>query len=224
MVFLVCHFRVNSSSTCGGDRRGLAYPAARRFYSVWRLALGLALVGLSSGLALVAGLYWSDSLLMVEHAPGEGEVIVILGGEPRFRPPRALALYQSKLASTIFVSGDGDGKTVRRWLVKHGVPGEAIQMESSSTSTRENADFTVPKLRERGVQRVILVTSWFHSRRALACFQQAAPEMEFISLPTTEDRPQHGWPSRYERQMILREYAKLFGYWVRYGVSPFAVR
>ena len=35
-----------------------------------------------------------------------------------------------------------------------------------------------------GAQRVIIVTSWYHSRRALACFEHYAPDMKFYSRPS----------------------------------------
>jgi uncharacterized SAM-binding protein YcdF (DUF218 family) len=67
---------------------------------------------------------------------------------------------------------------------------------------------------------VILVTSWFHSRRALKCFRHHAPDIEFVSRPTIVDLPNSHWPNKYERGWVLTEYTKLLYYWVRYGVSP----
>jgi len=174
-----------------------------------------------AAIAMVAGLYWSEPLLTVEHKPGTADVIVVLGGEPTYRPPRALQLYEQRLASGIIVSGDDDGNDARRWLEAKNVPETAIRLEPRSTNTKENAGFTVPLLRDQKAGRVILVTSWFHSRRALACFRKAAPEIECISLPTIVDRPKPHWPNKYEIKMVLREYLKLGWYWVRYGVWAF---
>jgi len=187
------------------------------------LRLGIVAVLLSclAALARVAGLYWSDPLLTVEHSPAIADVIVLLGGEPTYRPPRTVQLYEQHLAPSIIVSGDGDGNEAKRWLAAKNIPEELIRIEPASVNTKQNADFTVPLLREQKARRVIIVTSWFHSRRALACFQKAAPEIEFISLPTIADRPKSHWPNKYERKMVLREYLKLGWYWVRYGVCPF---
>jgi len=167
------------------------------------------------------GLYWSDWLLTIEDSPKSGDVIVLLGGEWIYRPKRALELYEQQFAPAIIACGEGDAGAMKRWLASKGVPGSAIQVEPKSLNTMQNAEFTVPLLRQRDVKRVILVTSWFHSRRALACFRKAAPEIEFISVPTVEDRPKTDWPNRYERKMVLREYLKLAGYLVRYGIWPF---
>ncbi len=198
------------------------HARARRFRPrLWRgAAVAVALSGLLA-LAMIGGLYWSKTLLTIEHKPSPGDVIVVLGGEPTYRPARALELYNQRLASSIIVSGHGEAEEIGNWFAAKGVPRRGIKTEPKSVSTHQNAEFTVPLLRAQDARRIIIVTSWFHSRRALACFRKAAPEIEFISLPTVADRPDPHWPSRYERVSVLREYVKLLGYWVRYGVSPF---
>ena len=189
-----------------------------------RIGVAALLLLLLATLAAFAGLYWAEPLLTIEDLPAKADAEVILGGEPYYRPPRALEIFQNGLASNIVVSGHGDSDEVRIWFKAKGVPVSAIHVESNSRNTQQNARFTVPLLRTQHAKRVIIVTSWFHSRRALACFRKAAPEIEFISLPTVADRPRTRWPNRYERGMVLREYLKLAGYWVRYGVRPFASR
>lgn len=110
---------------------------------------------------------------------------------------------------------------MRRWLTDNNVPADAVRAEVQSVNTWQNANFSVPMLRALGARHVILVTSWFHSRRALACFRKAAPEMEFISLPTVADRPEIHPITKRDRGRVSYEYIKLVGYWVRYGVNPF---
>jgi uncharacterized SAM-binding protein YcdF (DUF218 family) len=173
-------------------------------------------------LAVVAGLEWSEQLLTIEQPPENADIMVVLGGEWVYRPKHALELYNLQLAPNIIVTGQGDAGAIKRWLAARGLPPSAIQVEGKSLNTMQNAELTVPLLRERNARRVVLVTSWFHSRRALACFRKAAPEIAFVSLPTVEDRPKGRWPNRYERRMVLQEYVKLAGYWIRYGVWPFA--
>jgi uncharacterized SAM-binding protein YcdF (DUF218 family) len=89
-------------------------------------------------------------------------------------------------------------------LEKRGVPTNAIIIECESSSTQENAEFTVPILRRNGFTNVTLVTLWFHSRRALSCFRKYAPEIEFISVPAPRTA---AW--KYERGYIAAEYAKI---------------
>jgi uncharacterized SAM-binding protein YcdF (DUF218 family) len=169
--------------------------------------------------AVVASLFFSANILLVEDAPAQGDAIVVLGGETVHRPARALELYQQGAATNVFISGEGDCEGVRITLEGKGVPASAIRLECESRTTRENAKFTVPLLRAQNAKRVIIVTSWFHSRRALHCFQHYAPEIQFISRPTNADLPRHHWPAKWERKRILTEYVKVMYYWIRFGIS-----
>src|SRR6266446_5734551 len=72
---------------------------------------------------------------------------------------------------------------ITQQLVRAGVPQDAIELEDRSRTTKENAEFTTRMLQQRGVRRAIIVTSWFHSRRALNSFLSFAPEIQFSSLP-----------------------------------------
>jgi uncharacterized SAM-binding protein YcdF (DUF218 family) len=175
------------------------------------------LAGIAS---VLSALFFSVDLLRREDPPGRADAIVVLGGDVVHRPARALELYQQGAAPVIVISGNGDCQEVRVFLAGNGVPATAIQLECGSRTTRENALLTVPLLRARRCRRVMIVTSWFHSRRALNCFRHDAPEIEFVSAPTTVDLPKSHWPNKYQRGRVVSEYLKLLYYWPRYGVWP----
>jgi len=67
------------------------------------------------------------------------------------------------------------------------VPETAIQVEDHSINTKENAEFSLRRLRALKSQRVILTTSWYHSRRALKCFRHFGPELTLYSCPAPFD-------------------------------------
>jgi uncharacterized SAM-binding protein YcdF (DUF218 family) len=75
--------------------------------------------------------------------------------------------------------------------------------------------------RTAGAKRVIIVTSWYHSRRALRTFQHYAPDMQFYSRPSYYGYPRAQWSRKGISGDIRAEYVKLAGYWVCYGVCPF---
>jgi uncharacterized SAM-binding protein YcdF (DUF218 family) len=184
----------------------------------WRIVgvVAFLLIGLS-----LAAATWPEKFLTVEQEPVKADAIVLLGGGSNFRVPRALELFQQGFAPLIIISGKGDSDETRRWLKNSGVPVEALRCETNSMNTWQNAKFSASILREMKAHRVILVTSWFHSRRTLACFHKAAPEIEFVSLPTLADRPSVRALDKKDRGRMLYEYVKLAGYCVRYGVWPF---
>ncbi len=186
------------------------------------LSVAAGLLALLAGLAAAAWLY-PRQVLTVESGPVTADVLVVLGGGSQARPQRAAELFHAGAAPKIIVSGAGDDLSNQRVLEEQGVPAAAIVRESRSRSTYENAQFSIPLLRELGAKKVILVTSWYHSRRALKTFEHLAPDLTFYSRPTyLDDAGRVPRNVRQEEQRYLRlEYPKLLGYWLRYGVWPF---
>jgi uncharacterized SAM-binding protein YcdF (DUF218 family) len=178
------------------------------------LALGLGLVGL--GFAYQN----AKSLLTKDNGPVKADVIILLGGGWAERSERAAELFREGAAPRIIVSGENDCETNTFLLLNGGVPQNAIETECKSRSTRENALFTLPMLRKAGAHRVILVTTWYQSRRALACFRHYAPDLEFYSRPSLYGCDRKDWTRKSVAPLIRREFVKLPGYWVCYGVKP----
>lgn len=175
-----------------------------------------------AGVSFLAVAAYKDSprLLTIESGRSSAGAIVVLGGDPSGRPARAAELFAAHEAPLIFVSGDGDWNDVELTLEAHGVPAGAILLESKSRTTRENAEFSIPLLRAHGVKSAIIVTSWFHSRRALACFEHYAPDIKFYSRPSYAGLDRAEWSRNGVGWHIRAEYVKLLGYWVRYGICP----
>jgi uncharacterized SAM-binding protein YcdF (DUF218 family) len=171
----------------------------------------------------VAAYFFPQKFLCVDSGPVTADVIVVLGGGFGLheRPERAAELLKAGAAPRIIVSGLGDDQINRRILLAAGVPANLIQVESKSRTTSENARFTIKLLREQKVQRVIIVTSWYHSRRALHTFEHYAPDLKFYSRPSYFASTRADWERKNISRHIYLEYVKLPGYWVRYGVWPF---
>ena len=168
----------------------------------------------------VAAFVFPQQFLCVDSGNVAGEALVVLGGGSYERPVRAAELFRAHAAPRIVVTGEGDFETNRRLLEQAGVPKGAIILEPKAKTTRENALDTIPILREQGVKDVILVTSWYHSRRALRCFRHYAPDIKFYSRPAYFAFSRSEWRRQGMCRYIQAEYAKLIAYWLRYGVSP----
>lgn len=177
------------------------------------------LAALVSGYPVWFSKVWR-SLLVIESPIPQADAILVLGGESQARPITAARLYREGVASKIFIIGTGDHETNRRALLSGGVPENRITIERESKSTLENADFAKPLLEAAGVRRVLLVTSSFHARRALATFQQRIPGIEF---GVTTSRI--GWwdtpPGRNQEDEWARiEMWKIPAYWIFHGITP----
>ncbi len=165
--------------------------------------------------------FYPEKILCVDSGPVTADVIVVLGGGLHERPERAAELFQQRAAPRIIVSGAGDDEI--NWIIlrQKGVPASAIEVEGDSTTTRENAEFTIKLLRAENVRRVILVTTWYHARRALKTFEHFAPDLKFYSRPSYFAFDRADWPQRGNGKRMRLEFLKLPGYWIRYGVNPF---
>jgi len=177
--------------------------------------------GLLVALAAVIAFFYPEKFLCVDSGRVSADVIVLLGGGSHERPERAAELFKAQAASRLIISGEGDDEINRQLLIQAGVPAGAIQLEGKSRTTRENAEFTVKLLRAEKVRRVIIVTSWYHSRRALKCFEHFAPEIKFYSRPSYFAFARADWTRLGISKRMRLEFLKLPGYWIRYGVNPF---
>lgn len=181
----------------------------------------VATVGFALLVLLAGALYFfPQAFLCVDSGPATADVIIVLGGGPTHeRPERAAELFFQHAAPRILISGAGDDVVNRHVLLRAGVPRTAIEMESKSRTTRQNAEFSYEILRAQNVHSAIIVTSWYHSRRALMTFEHYAPKIKFYSRPSYFNY--HGdWDRQFRRHVYL-EYVKVPGYWVGYGVCPF---
>ena len=212
----------------------------------WKRGL-FAVLGLLV-LLLSAAFFFPQQVLCVDSGNVQADALVVLGGGSYDRPLRAAELFRSGAAPKIIVSGAGDAEQNKRLLVSKGVPPDAIEIEGQSRSTKQNAQFSIALLRamnardmgatphpalsplgaERevgglgpaGAKRVIIVTTWYHSRRALHAFQHYAPDIQFYSCPSYFGYPRSQWSRAGISGYIRAEYVKLAGYWVCYGICP----
>ena len=173
-------------------------------------------------LALLAAVVWlfPQQVLTVDSGPVKADALVVLGGAGLERPERAAELFKEGEAPRILCSGYGDTQAYKTVLTKSGVPAQNISLETKSRTTRENAEFSILLLRQMGAHRVIIVTSWYHSRRALMCFEHYAPDIQFYSRPSYFAYPKTEWRPKDIGSRAKSEYVKLLGYWVCYGVCP----
>jgi uncharacterized SAM-binding protein YcdF (DUF218 family) len=181
-----------------------------------RILLALAFLALT---LVAAAFLFPQQALTVDSGETKGDELVVLGGGDG-RAERAAELYHQGAAPGILCTGYGDCASNMLVLERNGISSTVITAEPNALTTLQNAQLSVPMLRKMGAHRIILVTSWYHSRRALAVFRHVAPDLQFASRPSYLGYE----PKRLNREGFSEhvniEYLKLLDYWISYGVDP----
>lgn len=145
----------------------------------------LRVLALLVGLPLVIVLALAaETLLFAQQSdPAPADAAIVLGAavydvvptpvfEERLR--HAVSLYTSgRVKRLVMTGGRGPGDSLaeseagRGWAVANGVPADAILVETSSHTTRENFTEALPLLQENGIGRVLVVSDPLHMRRAM---------------------------------------------------------
>jgi len=201
-----------------------------------RLALwaGLAFAVLAALLLLRAQwvLRGLGELLVQDGEPTISDVVVVLRGDEDYsRAATAARLFNQGFAHKAFVSSAVRDKAaigmaklgvklpkeqdlIRSVLMQLGVPAEAIVLDGNEPGggTLGEARRIRAMAEAEGWQRILVVTSWFHTRRAAAIlrsvFQGSGREVQVVRSQDEAVGPDNWWKFRYEAVNVLLEYAK----------------
>jgi DUF218 domain len=178
---------------------------------------------LLAGAAVLLGSQ-AGSWLVVDR-PQPADAIIILAGETEQRPARGLQLLTQGLAPRLLLDAPA-GSRIYRWsqleLAQQYLSGLPAAQQLSACpifglSTRDEARDVARCLAASGaanrseIHRVLLVTSDFHTRRALAVFQHEIPGVQF-SAAAAYDPVQYGnrwWRRRQWAKTFFDEYVRL---------------
>ncbi len=154
--------------------------------------------------------------LKAEIPLDQADWIVVLGGESGQRVIGAAEAYHQGIAENVFVTGSGDCTLIVRRLRMAGVSG--IRYECKAGSTYENAIFTQKALESAKPQKILLITSWYHTRRALHTFEKQWPGVTFGIHGVYPGTSLSKRFMIYEAGSILAEYLKTAWYMLRHGI------
>jgi uncharacterized SAM-binding protein YcdF (DUF218 family) len=177
-----------------------------------------------AGATLIAGFSLANPLLAIRDLPAKADVIVVLGGDGPSRAAWAANLWMQGWAPRVLISGDGDCLWIRKGMLSRGVDPRAITVECQSGSTGENAAFSAPILKQMEARTAILVTSWYHSRRAVASFTSTSAAIRWLSVPVEPKIPLRQLAFTADGMQLLKEYPKMIWYAARslLGLEPTA--
>lgn len=191
---------------------------------------GVLLVGLCAEAVLPPVARWLD----VGQPPECVDHVLVLPGDENTRPLVAAALVQTGLARDVLVPqtrttiDERDGisqptaQIIRSVLMHRGVSDDRIVLlKGTSGSTYDDVRALEGFLRERPGERMALVTSAFHSRRARMTLKRVLGERSdqvmLVSAPNPGFAASRWWRSREGFRLIVDEHVKLALYSVRYG-------
>ncbi len=179
----------------------------------------LGLLGISLG-EWRAVLAYLGNYLICSDAPQSADLILVLGGNfwgPRVLKGGDLAVqgYAPRvLFSGGFYQGHHEGELAIDFLVQQGYPRRGLEFFGhNAKSTIEEAIALRDELARRGVKRILLVTTSFHSRRAVIVFRLFCPGIQFISVPASDPQynPDTWWTNAGSRSFFFSEWAKIVG-------------
>ncbi|MCX7049928.1 MAG: YdcF family protein [Candidatus Sumerlaeota bacterium] len=158
--------------------------------------------------------YMITRFLENSQPPEKVDLIVVISGDDIPRLAKAAELYKSGYAPKVLLS-DFDCRQVHQFSTVNLIPYDDLIVTTGGSGTIGNATYSAPQIRACGARSVILVTSWYHSHRALQTFRHVMPDVRFISVPTRRA----SWP--VTREALNLEFRKLCYYAIAYRISPF---
>lgn len=202
----------------------------KTFFTVTYAVLVLALLVISSAnswLPAIGRWFW------VPPDVKNAEAIAVLAGGGPERLCHGLELFKRGLAPELWYTGKGkleqkndlmDPEIILYLAERRGVPSEKIFF-LNSTSTYEDALAIAARAKQKRVKSILLVTSWYHARRAVNTLRHCLPDTNIVlhvssstNLPYT---PDNWWRNDEGLVAVNNEIIKTALYWRRYGIAPF---
>jgi uncharacterized SAM-binding protein YcdF (DUF218 family) len=181
----------------------------------------------------------AERALIVKADLSSADALVVLSGSSSYRErtQKAAELFRQGRAPLVLLTNDhtrgGWSSTLQTnpffvdrasdELLKHGVPAERIRIVPGvATSTHSETEIVKNYAAAQGLKSVLIITSGYHSRRALRTFRTTF-EGTGVAIglePVTTERqtPSAFWwlrPSGW--RVVAGEYVKLIYYWFVYG-------
>jgi uncharacterized SAM-binding protein YcdF (DUF218 family) len=204
----------------------------RDLYIAVAILLLLVILAIAFRSRILTGI--SDYLIINDRLL-PADIILLLNSEFDTRPFRAAELYQQGMAPVIVIARAEDTPVVDLGLVpngtaisvgvleKLGVPPDKIiilPVPGGATSTLDEAVAFRQYIETNQVDRVILVTSAFHTRRARWIFKKTLAglplTLEMAAVPHTDFDRTNWWKNEKGLIALNNEYIKLLYYFFKY--------
>jgi len=180
--------------------------------------LRLPILFLLTVVVIVAVAAREAARFLVVDGPEKSDAIVVLAGETSFRPARALELLRQGTAAHVFLDAETRNRIYDVRLIDIAQNYASRLPEASrvsvcpifGSSTFAEADDVSRCLQSLGAHRVLIVTSDFHTRRALMILRRRLPQYQF-SAAGARDPAEFGaawWTKREWAKVTFDEWSK----------------
>src|SRR5579872_4671984 len=174
----------------------------------------VVIVGVLSILALVA----ASGRFLVVNQPRKAEVIVVVAGETDRRPAKGLELLDQGYAPRMILDVPAEIKLykwsqleiARKYVEALPEAGSISLCPVYGLSTRDEARDLARCLPGVGTRNILLVTSDFHTRRALSIFKRELPgDYSIAAAFNTSEFGVQWWRHRQWAKVNVEEWSKL---------------
>jgi DUF218 domain len=156
---------------------------------------------------------------LIINRPQHADVIVVLAGETDRRPTLGLQLLQQNYASRMLLDVPANARLyqwnmlqlAQEYLQKLPQAQSVSICPIYGLSTKTEAEDVSQCLKALGVHSVLVVTSDYHTRRALSTFRHELPGMQ-VSVAAATDQQQFGgswWKHRQWAKLNFDEWLRL---------------
>jgi uncharacterized SAM-binding protein YcdF (DUF218 family) len=190
-------------------------------------------VCLTASATIVLWALWRGGSALVVHRPAAPpDAILSLASHEWERLPATAVLAEQYPASLVLLTVPHEISDTNchrcgertQWLIELGLAAERIRTLPDATRGTYGEAMAMRRYAEaHGVRRVAIVTSPYHTRRALATFRKVFDGLavELGTYPASSDspaRPTTWWAHAYDRAYVAYEWAAALYYRVEYGV------
>jgi uncharacterized SAM-binding protein YcdF (DUF218 family) len=171
------------------------------------------------------------SFLVCEDPLEPAEAIVTLAGSPAERGAEAARLFSAMPSSRVICTGElvppvlrlvgaphTEAALTARVVEKAGVPEANILIINQGTSTYEEAQHILSLCEGRGLKKIIILSSKFHTRRVRGTFRKifkGSPVTLIIrGAPSLSYSEESWWKTENGLIMVTNEYMKLLYYFL----------
>jgi uncharacterized SAM-binding protein YcdF (DUF218 family) len=156
---------------------------------------------------------------LVVDEPEKSDAIVVLAGETNARPEHAVELLRQGVAPHVFLDAESGEliydqlltEIVQRYVIGLGEANRVSACPIVSYSTFAEVDDVSRCLQPLAPHRVLIVTSDYHTRRALMIFRHRLPQYQF-SVAAARDPAKFGyswWTNREWAKVTFDEWSKI---------------